>query len=96
MAFQLRKGTVYHTAWTVINSEVIAEESLRDVISAVVVDSEKYEGRNVRIDYRDGTYEFLPLSKHSRLNLGDEVNLAKGKVETLRRGESTCTRFIED
>ena len=82
---------VYGKGWEVINSRAFAPEELALVKSAEVVSSEY--GCSVCFLMKSGGKTYIPLSRDSKLTVGDSVDLGKAELLTLHRdGESDITR----
>lgn len=74
---------VYAGKWMVSNSRAFSADEINAVQSAQVVDSQY--GSSVCFFMKSDGQTFIPLSTNSTLSIGDNVDLTKAKLLTLRR-----------
>ena len=80
--------------WTVKETRPFNAEEIAAVARAEVVPSQY--GNSVCFFMNGGGQTYIPLSKQSKLTVGDELDLRTAKILTLsKKGKDDITRIIE-
>ncbi len=84
---------LYGGSWSVSKSQPLAEVA-PEVKSGRIVEGQY--GLQVVCTMQDGRTGYMPLSKNSELQAGDELPMATAKVLTLsKEGEDNTYRIVE-
>lgn len=84
---------VYDDSWKVVDSRKFEDEEVAMVEHAEVVPSQY--GLSVCFFMKSGGKAFVPLSRDSELDAGDEFPMKDAKILTLERSGETIERVEE-
>ena len=84
---------MYAAKWSVKNTRNFTPEEIAAVRRSEVVASQY--GNSVCFFMKGGGQTYIPLSKQSKLAVGDELNLKTAKILKLVKGKDEITRIIE-
>ena len=83
--------------WKLINARLLSEKELATINSAKVIETKN--GLSVSFSVQSGYYSNskveIPLSNHSLLKIGDDVDVKKVKLLLLRRDNDEITKILE-
>lgn len=87
--------TTYNKGWEEVSREMLSEDKdFKEIESATVVDKEQNWGtsHSICLFMKGGGKKYLPLSRDSELEDGDEVNLESIEIIELERDGDTIYR----
>lgn len=97
MAFSFDMLKTYPGGWILDNdnSAPLTAAQVAMVASTIVVRSEEYGNLQIKLYYKSGGVSYISLSRDSKLQVGDVVDLSKGTMQRLIRGNEECWKFLE-
>lgn len=78
--------------WRLIYHRPFQEDEISMIEDCVIVPS--YYGLSANFKLKNGKNKFIPLSIYSKLNIGDQINLNKARIQFLSRGKRKIIRIL--
>jgi hypothetical protein len=83
----------YNGAWSLKGSEKLADEDIKEIASAKVVDSQF--GKSVCFTLVNGQSKYMGLSRDCELETGDEIDVKSVEIITLSRAGDSDTHKVK-